>query len=325
MPITGPTSYLTTTDEFLAHWEAANTTLGVGNEIVLAGGITVAMLQAKKNLLVTKRALVEAKLNLVEAARGDIDNRKAALLVRINQFKEAVQADFPGSTYERTLPQVPSINDGQGVFVKALDDANTGWAMVNADPAFPDLTLLGGYTQATFDTDITALGAAYTTYNKAGKIVDITIQERNDIQDEIYDILLAYRKKLPTKFPKNHALVESLPELTPAPGSTPKAVTAGGSFDATQQKAKLNCSESTDPNLQEYEWRYCVGPNYSTEVEAVVPGGNVPAGGNREIFSDIGLTSPGAVATFRVYVKTTTGNEKGSNTITILRPTGPLP
>jgi hypothetical protein len=38
MPITGPASYLPTTDEFLGHWEVADATLGAGNEIVLPGG-----------------------------------------------------------------------------------------------------------------------------------------------------------------------------------------------------------------------------------------------------------------------------------------------
>jgi len=31
MPITGPSSYVDTTQEFSAHWEQADTTLGGGN------------------------------------------------------------------------------------------------------------------------------------------------------------------------------------------------------------------------------------------------------------------------------------------------------
>lgn len=323
MPITGPTSYLTTTDEFRAHWGAANTTLGVGNEVVLPGGKTLTDLDNLKNSLVTKRAGVQAKLNLEEAARGDVENKKTALHLRINQFNDAVRSDMPGSKYERTLANVPGIGEGQGNFTIALDDAKSGWALINADPAVSDIVLLGAYTQPTFVTDVAALGTAYETHTLAAKVTSITIAERNDIQDVLYEIFLAYRKKLPTKFAKDHALVETLPLLTPPPGSTPKAVVAGISWDATQQKAKITCSESTDPNLYQYEVRYCVGPNYSTDNEAVA--GNIAAGGPRELFTDIGFGAPGTVVSFKVYVITTTGNEKGSNTVTLIRPAAPLP
>ena len=49
MPISGPASYLTTTDEFLGHWEVADTTLGVGNELKLKDGSARAVLQTKKD------------------------------------------------------------------------------------------------------------------------------------------------------------------------------------------------------------------------------------------------------------------------------------
>lgn len=39
-----------------------------------------------------------------------------------------------------------------------------------------------------------------------------------------------------------------------------------------------------------------------------------------EFLTDSGLTAPGNVASFKVYVLTATGNEKGSNTVVITRP-----
>lgn len=320
MPISGPASYLSTTDETLGHWEAADTTLGVGNELKLKDGSGRAVLLAKKDLLVVKRAAVQAKLNQQEVARGDIEVRKTGLLVRINQFNDKVRFLLGGTKWERALALVPTQGDGQGKFTEPLDDTAALWLMINDDPAFADIVLLGAYTQAMFVADVAAINAAFTTYTTAGKKVDVAIEERNDVQDEIYEMLKQYRQAVPTYFAQGHAILQSMPLLTPAPGSTPAAVTANGSWDGTQQKAKLNSSESTDPNLFQYEWRYCVGPSYSTDLEAVVPGGNIPAGGNREIFTDIALSSAGSVATFRAYVITTTGNEKGSNTVTIVRP-----
>jgi hypothetical protein len=320
MTISGPASYLPTTDQFLGHWEAADTTLGVGNELKLKDGSGRAVLVTKKDLLVVKRAAVQTKLNVQEVARGDIEVRKVALLVRMNQFNDKVRFLLGGTKWERALAQVPSQTDGQGNFTTPLDDAAALWLMINADPAIADITLLGAYTQALFVADVAALNAAFTTYTTGGKQADVALEERNDVQDEIYELLKQYRQAAPTYFAQGHAILDSLPDLTPAPGSTPAAVTANGAWDGPLVKAKITFSLSADPNLQEYELRFCAGPNYSTETEAVAPGGNIAAGGVREFQTDAGLSAPASVATFKVYVQTTTGNEKGSNTVTIVRP-----
>jgi len=51
--------------------------------------------------------------------------------------------------------------------------------------------------------------------------------------------------------------------------------------------------------------------------------GNIAAGGVRELLTNVGLDTPGAVVSFKVYVITNTGNEKGSNTVVITRPATP--
>ena len=326
MPITGPTSYLSTSDEFITHWGLADTALGVGNEIVLKGGVTLAMLVTKRDALVAKRTALASKLNLAELARADLEDRKTTLLAWGNKFNDRIRALYSGSRWERSLAVMPSITDGQGPFTDPMDDVVTLWELLNLDPALPDLILVGGVTQAQFTTELAALRSAYSAWKAAVKVANFTLEERNDIQDAMYEILKEYRKAVPGYFEKDSAMLASLPALTPAPGATPAAVTANGSWDAAQQKAKLSSSASTDPNLLQIEWRYCAGPTYSTDVEAVVPGGNIPPGGNLEIFTDIALASPGAIATFRAVVITTTGNEKGSNTVTIVRlPTAPPP
>jgi len=318
MPISGPASYPVTTDEFLAHWLAADTALGAGNEIVLPGAVVRAGLQTKRDLLGSKRTDVQVKLNLQELARGDIELRKAALLLRVNQFNDKVSALHPNTKWVRALPQIPGIGYCQSNFTDPLDDANSLWQLINADATLPDITLLGGYLQANFASDIAALKTAYTTYIAAAVAVTITIEERNDLQDEIYPMLKNYRQVMPTYFAKTHALVESLPRLTPEPGSTPDPVTANGAWDATQVKAKITWSASSNANLLDYEIRFCAGPNYSTENESVA--GSVSPTAPREFLSDAGLTTPGSVATFKVYVLTSTGNEKGSNTVVVTRP-----
>ena len=91
-------------------------------------------------------------------------------------------------------------------------------------------------------------------------------------------------------------------------------------WDADLQQARITWTASTDPNLDHYEVRFCPGPNYSTEDESIVA--SIDPSAPRQLLTDAGLTTPGATATFKVYVITNTGNESGSNAVTVTRPGG---
>jgi len=324
MPITGPSSYVSTTEEFEQHWDSTDDALGAGNEVVLPDGTNNAGLTTKKNQLAAKRADVQAKLNNKELARAEMDLRKAALLQRLGQFNDKIRAYFPNSKWIAALPNVPSATEAQSKITDPLDDANNLWQQINADPATAaDVTLLGAYTQVLFANDLAALKNSYTTLNAAEQAVKLAREERNNIQDEIYAILKTYRAVLPTLFAKGHALVESLPRLTPLPGSTPSAVTATAVWDDTLQQVRIGFSQSNDPNLAEYEVRYSTGTAYSTEDETVIA--SIPPEAPRELLTLAGVETAGATAKYRVYVRLTTGNEKGSNTVSVTRPADPTP
>lgn len=324
MPISGPTSFVPVTEEFLAHWASVDTALGVGNEIVLPGGMNRAGLQTKLNALVAKQADLQAKLNAEEVARGDVELKRQGLLLRANQFNDKIRGLFPGSKWVRVLPNVPTINEAQSKFVQPLDDIGNLWALINADPATPSpASLLGGYLVAAFLANVTALETSSTTLNIARSNTKIAIEERNDLQDSIYEILKNYRQVMPTFFASDHALVQSLPRLTPEPGSTPAAVTINVVWDPVLLKAKITWSASTAADLFQYEIRFSVGPTYDTDTESVI--GNVSPTAPREFLTDAGLAADGNVASFKVYVITTTGNEKGSNDVAITRPLAPTP
>jgi hypothetical protein len=312
------------TEEFLGHWAAVDTALGAATPLVLPGAVNRAGLQTKLNSLVAKQADVQAKLNAEEVARGDVELKRQALLLRANQFNDKIRALFPNTKWVRALPNVPTINEAQSKFVQPLDDIGNLWASINADPATPSPTsLLGGYLVAAFLADVTALKTSSTTLNIARSNTKIAIEERNDLQDSIYEILKNYRQVMPTFFASDHALVESLPRLTPEPGSTPAAVTINVVWDAVLLKAKITWSASTASDLYQYEIRFCVGPIYDTDTESVI--GNVSPTAPREFLTDAGLAAVGNIASFKVYVITNTMNEKGSNDQAVARPVAPTP
>jgi len=329
MPITGPSSYPQTTEQFLAHWGLANAALPPASPLIVPGQgnppgppVAVAGLETLHNALTAKRAELQSRLNNQEIARGSIGNQKAALLLRANQFNEAVRALLAGSKYEAALPNVPGILMSQAPFTEPLDDASDVWVQINADAVIgTDITLLGDYTQVLFGTDIAALKTGYRTFNTADVHTGFTRSERNSLQDQIYPILKSYRQVLPTKFAKTHALVLSMPKLTPDPGSTPAAVTATAVWDAVLGKVRITFTKSTAADFAEYEIRFTAGPNYSPDDDVVI--GNITDINTLEFLTDAGLSTPGTTATFKVFVRTTTGNEKGSNTVAVTRPEMP--
>lgn len=318
MPISGPSSYVPTIDEFLANWQNADTELGLGNEVTLQGGVVRADLETKKDELVAKQTEVQDRLNDKEGARGDVEIQKAALLARLVQFNEKIRAFFDGTKFVRMLPDAPNQTDGQSAVLAALDDANSVWQKVNADPgtATP-VTLLGGFDQATFGTDIATLRTAFTTLTTAENNLKFAREQRNDLQDEIYDILVKYRKALPTFFDKNHAIVQSLPRLTPLPGSTPDNVTLSGQWNDMTGQAEMSWTASSDPNLDHYDIRKTDGPVYDSDLETKI-GETQPGTLTFETFD--GVSAPGDTATYKVFVVLSTGNESGSNAVTITHP-----
>jgi hypothetical protein len=321
MPISGPSSYVPTLNLFIPHWVDVNLILGAGGPLVLEDGTTIAILTGYRDQLDGFRASIEAKLNDVQIGSGDVLLKKTALLARIGEFNRKVRGTIGSSPYAAALPDVPGITAAQGNFLGPLDDMAALWAKINAAtiPGFTGPLLLpGGYAVATFLTELAALKTAYATESAAEHEVGLERKLRDAIQVKASAALVLYRKAVAGAFAENDPHVLSLPAVTPQPGSTPDAVTANISWDATQLKAKITWSASTEANLFQYEIRFCPGPNYSTETEVVV--GNILPTDPREFLTDAGLAASGNISSFKVYVITTLSNEKGSNTVTITRP-----
>jgi hypothetical protein len=166
--------------------------------------------------------------------------------------------------------------------------------------------------------DREALRTAYATLTTAEVELKTSREKRNDLQDQAYEILKAYRLRVPTAVPAGNALVDSLPRLTPEGGHTPEAVEATAVWDAQQQKAKIAWAASTEATLDHYEVRGVPGGDYAADDESVLASldGSAPL----EFFTDFALGQQGAKAGFKVYVVLTSGNEKGSAPVYVTRP-----
>src|SRR6185436_17111429 len=99
------------------------------------------------------------------------------------------------------------------------------------------------------------LSTSFTAVTTADQDAQLARGARDNIFHPIYERLKQYRQAIVATFPAGHALVVSLPRLTPQPGSTPQAVNLSGAWDPGPDMAHLVWSASTAPDLDHYEVR----------------------------------------------------------------------
>lgn len=321
MPITGLGSWLPTIDEFLTHWQQVNDLLGL-NPLVLSGVYARSNLVTDRATLAANFADVQAKDNLRQTAAGDRDVKRTVVRPRMLQFGPAVRGFLPRSRYLPSIPRTPRFEDSPGIWRNRMDDMSSLWTTINANSPpvqgfTPPLALSGPYLVAAFNTDAAALSTAFTALETADQNAQLSREQRDQTFGPIYEWLKQYRLVVVATFTAGHPLIDSLPKLTPAPGSTPDPVNLSASWDPAPLMARLIWSASAAPDLDFYSIRYHPGPRYKASEEQTV--GSVPAG-TLEFLTAYGLPASGSVAWFKVYVVTLTSNEKGSNAVKVVRP-----
>ncbi len=319
MPITSIPSYVTTADLFLAHWADVETV--TGTSFTLQSGIGKDDFSDLREDLAAAITAIEAPANARAIASQDLLTKRSEMSDIISNFNRSVRYRFRNSTYIPALPKVPSNKAGFGVFVRAADDVASLWATINANsPAIAGFTpplLIGTLTLAQYNTKLAALKTAFTTLSTKEQALKLKREQRNATLPALHATMVLYRQAVIASFAPTNALVLSLPRLTPPPGSTPRAVQFGAAWNATLGKAELVWTNSSDPNLMEYEVRACDPPKYKGDDEEVVDSITPPT---NTLLTDFGLLVSGASKIFAVYVKTTTGNEKRSNVVRVTRP-----
>lgn len=328
MPITGPASYIPTTQAFLAHWDEANAALGAGHALTIRkqtinapADVTRAVLDAHYEALLTRHQEVQAAVVADDLARGAYFDGKTVLFAKLNMFNEKVRALLANSRYERALPEVPGIDNALGIITDALNKALSLWVNINENEVLGTgvaLVLRDGTAVEDFEPLVNGLTPLFRAVSTAELGLKMTRERRNDLQDVIYPILKQYRVVVAGSFAADSAIMESLPMLTPAQGHTPAAVNADIVWDAAAVKAKITWAASDDAELDHYEVRYSPGTTYHDDEEDVLASFTPEEA--REYLTDHALLTSGATALFKVYVILTTGNEKGGSALEITRP-----
>ena len=325
MPFSGPSSYLSTIDEFIGHWTDVNDALPVLTPLVLTGGYALASLQTDRTALATRITELTQSINVVEGHRTDRDLQRPPMKARMRQLGNYVRGLLSASVYTGQIPRLIDNRANSGKWIVAMDDHEHLWTTIEASPPagfVPPLLLNGPYAVAAFTADVLALKATFTSLTQAEQDEDRERDERDELYLAIRARLVQYRRAVPGLFPKDHPLVTSLPKLTPPRGSTPDPVVLTGVWNTVTLVADLSWTASADPDLLHYQVRRSGATPYDTSTELVVAT-VLPPGLTHSTLE--GLPVDGATMGYKVYVVLTTGNEKGSNAVSVTRDDGVPP
>jgi hypothetical protein len=321
MPIAGVNTWLPTIDEFVTHWTAVNAFLAPG-AFTLSGGYALTSLQTDRTAVDTAISNVEGLNNLLNTARGDRDIRRAAMLPRLVQFNSAVRGQLPGSRYIKSLSKLPNLGSSPGVWRRAMDDVQNLWTTINANSPpvagfTPPLVLAGNYAILAFTADNTALDASFTAVEGAEQNDQQGRAQRDAVFAPVYERLRQYRLAILAALPTGNPLLETVPRLTPPPGSTPKPAVVSFVWNSVTNKADLTWTHPNPGSLQEFELQACPPPKWDEGLVTVVD--NYP-NTTFNASTDFGLAASGSQMLFAIVARSPEGNVRRSNVVKVTRP-----
>lgn len=333
MALTTNGSFLPTLDSFITSWTEANAALDPLAPVITATDATLAdLVTMRANLVAWFNGVTDA-INAEQLTRATLASHKEYVRSLCVAFNEAVRGRLATTSFPAALPLVVGTRAApEDVLSDAADVLNL-WGRINAavpmpglggplvlqtlamgDPEGPPITL----DVANFEGEVNALNAAFTAFKAALQHTKTQRSERDKDKRRAADLLRDYRAAIPGFFAVGDPHRVSLPDLYPAPGHTPEAVIATGTWDVAEAKGRIDFTPSDEATLARYAVRYSPGEEYDTEDDITL--GTVEPGAEPRFFTLTGLAAPGDTGLFRVYVMLTTGNEKGSNTVTLTRP-----
>ena len=320
MPIYNLTSYLPTMQEFMDHWTAVNTQLGT-KPLVLADGTTLTAFSGLRISIQTAITAVTQAEAQIPTKRQTLLNQKLALRKKLELFRKAVLGSLANSTYVSRLPILPPLGATQARFLKAMETAATVWGNINTNaPAgfTPPLVLSDGTALADFQTAITALYAAYSAVTTAEVKAGTALSQRDAYLKTARTEMKQYRIVVFARLAPGDPLLTRVPRYSPAPGSTPKAVTNLLAFyNETDNTLKITFDSATSKNTVSYRLYFSPGPKWNaTDMELVAVNANAAP-----FAFDFKLdqVEKNQTALFKVFTTNATENMKASKVLKVKR------
>ena len=333
MALVNNSSYIPTSNEFLAHWAAVDTEIGTGFVLPGIPGVIPPSLN-RSGLLVFRDTLqtdlqdVQDKLNDVEIASGRIRILKEKLYARFNLFLEVVDGYYGDSEYATARPEAPGITAGGERFLAPMRDARSLWTKLNDAPAPAGLTvpivvkagtpeMPDNVTVAAFTAMLNLLNQRIDEHGQAEQALTVSRARRDKTMKTIRAIVVQYRATVVVAIAGNEPLLSTIPRVTPEPGHTPDAVQVATAFVAPD-KATGSHTESDDASFADYQIAAAIGEGATLEDAVVLETRTARTPAPFE--TTMGLSAPGGAVSLWVIVRTTDGNERASAKSVVRRP-----
>ncbi|KKM21531.1 hypothetical protein LCGC14_1634490 [marine sediment metagenome] len=185
MPFSGPSSYLSTIDEFIGHWTDVDAALPPLNPLVLTALYSLGSLQADRDALAIRITELTTAINVVEGHRTGRDLQRPPMKARMRQLGNYVRGLLSASVYTGQIPRLIDDRANSGKWIVAMDDHEHLWTTIEAAPPagfVPPLLLNGPFAIAAFTADVLALKGVFTSLTQAEQDED---RERDE-RDELY-------------------------------------------------------------------------------------------------------------------------------------------
>ncbi|WP_309706694.1 hypothetical protein [Armatimonas sp.] len=195
------------------HWSDVEAELG--RSFSLQSGYLRALLDSDLLTLTNASALVTEPENEAQRAATSRDLLRQPLLLRFDQVKNAISATLSGTAHAAALPKKPSPSASAIITLKAFADLSEVWGKINVDTAVPaserPLSVVGGYTKESFDSDCTALRAAFVAVDDSRRSATQRRKDRDSLVPPLRKRLTQYRARVKSLLPAGHRLLATLP------------------------------------------------------------------------------------------------------------------
>jgi hypothetical protein len=215
--------YVPMMDRVLQHW--AEVEEARGEAVQLPDGTTREMLQALRPALVDAQETLVVAANAHEKTTGRLELARTAIFTVGRRFNEAVRGEFPGTTFVKSLPRIPSFSADPERQLMAFRDMRNLWQQIDApiSPTAP-VTLGSGFkvtieeggiekniARADFEARLSALTSASRDVQTTFQVQDKALQTRNKRHETLKALFTAYRKRIRGLYPPTSVLRRTLP------------------------------------------------------------------------------------------------------------------
>ena len=310
-------SYPPTMALFIGHWGLTNAARPA--PLVLKNGETVQTMTDARDAINAAIGNVNASGQNVDTIARDRKDERAALRVRMTQFRKAADYFLDGKNYAAKIAALPPISASDKAYTDAADTMIYAWDKADAEGGVNgDLKLDGNYTLADFRADVTALQGQPLQSATATLSASGVRDDRNDLLLPARQLMKLYMKAIRTFYKPDSNEVKTLPKLWEQHEENPDAPKVKVEYTPGSSTARVTWAALSDPNIARLLVNIAPGARYLdknvrrlAELTPAVVSYNLPDG----------TITPGSTHWIKVVIVDEDGDEIASNAVKIERET----